>query len=320
MMVNPVAFHSRINPRAKLALIIPVCLLADPVIALDRIVEITNGAAIPLQQTVIEIRLSDIESFAGGDFRLDYDPTLLSIDDIQPASSTSSFLMAYDFPETGMLAVSLASVEGLATSGEAAILQIALSPLSSATVGTVTPIVFHLARWYDENSVRYRLLADNALFSVGDTPPHEELLAVEVGSDSGFPRGFVRVPLSISMGAGIGEVSGEIHFDPATLKSRGFVPTLELVGWSTSIQPRVESLAFSLRGDREFLGIDRVDLGWFDFEVSAISSIGTAIPVDLQDTEARSLEGCPFLSEFENGQVFIGDPPSAVESWFLLDP
>jgi len=320
MMTNPIVFTTRTNSGSILSVVIPLCLLIHPAIALDRIVELTNGAAMPLQQTVIEVRVSEIDSFAGGDFRFDYDPTVLSIDDVQPAASTGSFLIAYDFPDAGMLAASLASVDGLTTYGETAILRIVLSPLSSATVGTVTPIVFHLARWYDENSVRYRLLADNALFTVGDSVPGDEVLNLAVGSKSSFPRGSVEIPLNVSMGAGIGEVSGEIHFDPLALGPSQFTPAPELTGWSRSIVARDDSITFSLVGNQELQGIEPVVLGWFQFEVFPSSVIGAAVTMELQDAEARSLQECPFLANLENGHVFIGNPPSSVDNWFLLDP
>ncbi|MCG3197600.1 MAG: hypothetical protein HUU16_05115 [Candidatus Omnitrophica bacterium] len=287
--------------------------------ALDRVVEATNGAAVYPGQTVIEIRLSDGDGFAGGDFRLEYDPTILSMDEVRTATMTGSFLLAYDFPEVGTLAASLAHVEGLIAPGEAVILLVTLSPKLEAGVGTVTPICFHLARWYDENSVRYRLLADNALFRVGSELPSQAPLVLGLGSDSGFPNGTVRIPLSVSMGAGIGEVSGEVHFNPAGLFFESFLPTPRISGWSVALGQASGTVSFVLCGDEEIRGIEAAQLGWLNFTIPPSCGIGSRLVLNLQDAEVRSSGGCPFLVSAEGGQVLIGHPPSTVENFFLYD-
>jgi len=288
-------------------------------VATERIVELTHGAAPPGSQTQIELRISDLAGFAGGDFRLMFDPAAIALDNAQLALATSGFFIADDLPEPGVFAVSLASVEGLATSGEGAIVTLTVSSLPTAPPGTLVPIVFLLARWYDEDSVRYRLLADNGLFLVGASAPPDEDLVLSVGSNSGVPSQTVYVPLTVSMAEGIAEVSGELEFDLNILESALLVPTSPIGGWQQEIQYSDGRISFDLSGDEGLHGLGPVQLGWFSFRVSPSTPLRSLSPLDLSDAEVRSLRDCPFLCTLRSGVVSVGEEPSAVGNWRLYD-
>jgi hypothetical protein len=285
----------------------------------ERIVQITNAAALPLEKAVMEVRLSEVESFAGGDFRFDYDPTILLIEDVQLALATHSFLMVHDVPETGVLAVSLASAEGLEVLGEMAILSIEVAVLPSVPLETMTSFAFHSARWYDEESNRYGLVADNALLYVGNSIPSEEVLEILLGETSGSPGAVVEIPLSVSMGVGIAEVSGEVRFDSTSLHFNGFIPSASLLDWQDRVEFGTGVFDFQLSGDRELAGINPSDMAWLQFRISTDAPIGSIIPIVFLNGEARSLDGCPFLVELVGGRVGILEPQASVENCFLLE-
>ena len=285
-----------------LLFLFPPCFSA---FAQDRIVQITNGAALPGNPTTIELRLSNPEGFAGGDFELQYDPSVITVEDINRSPLTDDFLLVDGAPSAGRLSISMAAGEGLASTDPAAIAVISLLTASAAPVGTETAITLRTARWYDELSARHEFLGDNALFAVGDSIPPEEALALSVGSAQGAPGEEVTCVLSLSCGEAVARIGGTILFDSAALLNPVLEAGATLGGWNQSMTPGNGQIEFLFSDNMELQGTGSLEVARFTAQIAPTASPGGQIEVSLDSVEIQNSDGFGFQVVGTAGAVSV---------------
>ncbi|MCA9413485.1 MAG: hypothetical protein KC944_19885, partial [Candidatus Omnitrophica bacterium] len=145
-------------------------------------IQVSNGAATPGQSVQVPLILSNPSDFAGGDFVLSFDPTVLSILDVDRTDITDDFLVAHGDPGVGLFSISMAAAEGLNDSASGAIALLTIQADVGADEGTLSPIILREARWYDESSIRHEFLGDNAVIRVGSTMPEDLPLTLSLSS------------------------------------------------------------------------------------------------------------------------------------------
>ena len=308
--------------RRTYALVLILCALflsEGESLAQNRIIEATNAAALPGATTTIDLRLSDLQGFAGGDFRVSFDPGLMAIVDVDRGPLTAGFFLAFDTPQEGLLAISLADVNGLAVTGDGIVAVITVQSLPTAVSGTRTMLVFQLARWYTEESVRNPLSAKNAVFEVSGTVPPEFDLHLSVANAEEPPGYVVSVPLVLSFAEGVAGISGGILFDETVLLDPQLQLSSPLAGWEKSVTNDSGSIRFLLGGEIGLEGLGALEIGQILFQISPSATPETEVELTSPDLAITSLGGCALLSWFETGRVLVREPASSVESWRLYD-
>jgi hypothetical protein len=307
------------NPSFPVLILCVLFLSSGKSLAQNRIIEATNAAAVPGATTTINLRLSDLQGFAGGDFRISFDRDLMSIVDVDRGPLTAGFFLAFDTPQEGLLAISLADVEGLEVSGQGIVAAITVQSLPTAVSGTRTLLVFQLARWYTEESVRNPLSAKNAIFEVGGTVPPEFDLYLSVANAEEPPGYVVSVPLALSFAEGVAGIGAEILFDETVLLNPQLQLSPALTGWVKTVTYDNGSIRFLLGGETVLQGMEPLEIGQLPFQIAPAGIPGTEVELTSPDLTIASLGGCSLLSWFEPGRVLVREPASSVESWRLYD-
>ncbi|MCG3197602.1 MAG: hypothetical protein HUU16_05105 [Candidatus Omnitrophica bacterium] len=298
------------SPRPALLLgIVSLLLCAPTARAEDAVIQVANGAASAGQSVQIPLILSSLAGFAGGDFILSFDPRVLLIQDVDRAEATEDFLVAHGSPESGLFSISMAAAEGLSGVGAAPIALLTVQAGVDAPEGTISPIVFREARWYDESSVRHELLGDNGLLRVGGTPPSERPLTLSLSSATASPGHEATIPFSVSMPEAIGNISGGLVFDPTQIQIVGFEPAVDLLAWQIDLFPLNGLVHFDIRGPVELGGVDPLLLGNWRVAVSESATPGTASPITLTGVRIENLEGFGFASAGVGGEITVAVGP-----------
>ncbi len=276
--------------------------------AQDRVFSIKDSATLPGAQLQIELCLSELQDFAGGDFRISFDPAVISIVNVNKAAATSNFILTYGVPSTGRVSISMAAAEGLVVSGEGTIAILKLQLSGNAVTGTVSVLSVRTARWYDEMSVRHTFLGDNGLLAVDTIPPGNDPLTLALGNDEGEAGGVVNLPLTLSMGHSAGKVSGDITFNPALFSFVDLQFSSLFAGWTSQVQVGTGTLHFNLSSAMECSDPQAVEMGTVAFSISGEAESGTTIPVELTGTTISNLEGLAYSHLVSGGTIQVTTP------------
>lgn len=279
-------------------------LLAASAGAEDRIVRLSAAAALPGQTADVQLVLSELEAFAGGDFAVAFDPAVVSVVGAGRTEATGDFLLVSGEPSPGRATLSMAGVQGLAATGEGAIAILTLRAADGAAPGTQVPLTVRAARWYDEESVRHELLGDHAVFEVGTAVPADEPLRLSLGDAAGIPSAPVSVPLVLNIGQDAAAIGARIEFDPALLADATVTAGPSLAGWTinTQIDEGAGAIVLSLQDFEELAGLVPVEIARCNFVIAPDASSGTTA-IRLAEATVRNREAFRFALALESGQV-----------------
>lgn len=280
---------------------------SNDVQAIERLTQVTNGAATPGQETAVFLRMNEAELYAGGNFWLQFNPDWLSITDVQKTTLTTDFLLTKGFPKPGSLSIAMASTEGLPAAQNANIALIKLQVLPQAPADSLLPLTFVDAYWFDENSVRHSYLGDNGLIRSGSVIPTEENLRLETGSDETAAGNQAQIPMTLSLSEGVALVQGTLHFDPSLLSNPIISLMGDLSGWQQSHTISNGRLEFSLTGSANLVGAYRRVLAECAFDVSDGASAGSRISVELEQPSVANVSDFGFYVEPVHGEIVVSN-------------
>lgn len=281
--------------------------------AQDRILSILDSAALPSAQLQVEIRLSELQDFAGGDFTIGFDPTVVSVLDVNKTPMTSDFMLYHGAPATGRVSISMAAAEGLLMSGTGTIATLVLQVAGNAATGALPVLSVRTARWYDEMSVRHTLLGDNGLLAIDAASPANEPLTLAIGDEGGDAGDVVNLPLTISMGHSAGKVSGDITFDPLLLSFVDLELSPLFAGWISQVQAGTGTLHFNLSSSTECAIPQMVEIGTVSFSISESAGSG-ATNVGITGTTISNLEGLSYSHLMSGGTIQVAGPAEPTSS------
>ena len=308
MLMETRTYH---NPLMHLFLlrcwVIPLLgvMIASACHAQDRIISVNDSAAQPGTQTQVEIHLSELQGFAGGDFAIGFDPSVISILDVNKAPETSDFFLAYGLPTTGRVSISMAAAMGLVTSGTGTIATLEVRLADNAASGSLSVFSMRTARWYDDMSVRHTLLGDNGLLAVNQSPPGNEHLTLTLGSDEGHAGSTISLSLTSSMGHSMGKLSGDFTFDPLLLSFMDLELSPNLEGWSRQITLGAGTVHFNMSSSTECSDPLDVEIGTISFAISEGAVPATTTTLGLTGTRISNLEGFSYSHLDSGGSVKV---------------
>jgi hypothetical protein len=284
--------------------------------AQDRVFSLMDSAALPGTQLQVEIRLSELQGFAGGDFTLGFDTTVVSVLDVNKTPVTSDFLVSYGVSPTGRVSISMAAGEGLAMSGAGTIATLELQVAGNAASGTLSVLSVRTARWYDELSVRHTLFGDNNLLAIDAAAPANEPLTLAIGDEGGHAGNVVNLPLTISMGHSAGKVSGDITFNPVLLSFVDLQLSSSFAGWASQLLTGAGTLHFLLTGSTECVDPHNVVIGTVSFTIAESVEPGTT-EVGMTGTTISNLEGLSYSHLSSGGTLQVSGPEEPTPSLTL---
>jgi hypothetical protein len=267
-----------------------------------------DAAALPAHQLQVEIRLSELQGFAGGDFTLGFDPTMISVLDVNKTATTDDFMLVHGVPSNGRVSISMAAAEGLVMSGGGTIATLELQVAGNAAMGTLSVISVRTARWYDELSVRHSLLGDNALLTINTSAPANAPLTLAIGNGEGHAGSVVYLPLTLSMGHSAGKMSGDISFDLLSLSFLNLQLSSAFIGWTAQVQLGAGTLHFNLVSNKECVEPGSVEIGTVAFSIVGGVASGTSLPVGLTGTTISNLEGLSYSHYESAGTILVSIP------------
>lgn len=276
--------------------------------AQDRVFSVMDTAALPGAQVQVEICLNELQGFAGGDFTIGFDPTVVSVLDVNKTTVTSDFMLAYGVPTTGRVSISMAAAEGIPSIGTGTIATLELQVAGNAASGTISVLSVRTARWYDELSVRHSLLGDSGLLAIDTTSPGNESLTLAIGNAVGDAGSVVTLPLTLSMGHSAGKVSGAITFNPLLLSFMDLQLSSAFSGWTSQVQTDSGTLHFNLSSSTECANPQSVELGTVAFSISGQAESGTEIPLGLSGTTVSNLDGLSYSHLVSGGTIQVTAP------------
>jgi len=276
--------------------------------AIERLIQVTNGAAQPGEETAIFLKMNEGQLYAGGNFWIDYNPQALSIVDVQKTALTTDFILTKGFPKPGRLSIAMASTEGLAAAANADLAIIKIQVLAGAPANSLLSMTFVDAYWFDENSVRHTYLGDNGLVFAGNTVPSETPLQLQVGSDEAEAGTTAALSMTLSLAEGASSVRGTLHFDPSLLLNPTLSLAGDLPGWQESHSVSNERLTFALSGTANLAGTGERILAECEFDVSSSAGAGTHIAVELEQPAVANVNDFGFYVEPVHGEILIADP------------
>lgn len=273
--------------------------------AADRIVELTNGAAEPGTSTTISLRMDQLQDFAGGDFEILYNPDLISIVDVTRTEYTDNFFIVEGNPSPGLLTISMASTEGLPAAANGDIASIELQVYSTTQSGTIIPLTFQTARWYDENSVRQGFIGDNGFIAAGGSIPPEEPLEISAGSVQGQVSSVVEIPLILSIAEGTASVALDIEYDKSLLinpaVTSGDLPS----GWQMNNTVEEGHIGLSITGDENLPGVAPVVVANCSFSIADSATVGSTIALMLSQAQVKNSNDFGFYTLVTDGSVLV---------------
>ena len=273
--------------------------------ALERVIQISNGAASPGNTTVLELGMDQVQDFAGGDFEIYFDSAFLHIVDVDRTECTDSFLLVDGNPSPGLLTISMAAAEGIPAGTHAAIAEVVVQVLPTVQQDALTALTFKTAHWYDENSIRHSYVADNGLVRASGTVPPEEALRVQAGASQGGPGVQVDVPLTLSVVQGVASIQGSVQFDSTALEDPDFFVNEAFPDWQENHTVVSDQMQFLLEGPSELSGLSTETVAQMSFVVSQDATPGIQVPLTLSEISVKNSDEFPFLAEALDGQVDI---------------
>lgn len=302
--------HSRsVSFIVELFCLIMILIVPLEAVALDRTISLTNGCAFPGATTQIEILLSEVDGFAGGNFEIEYDSNIINVLDVNTTALTSDFLLSHGNNIPGQLLIAMASAEGLPAGGPSAIARISLEVVAGTPIGTRTPITLREARWYTELSVRQSLFGDNAVIEAGSIAPAEDGgIVFSMDSVHGRPDEQITSGIWISLPAGVAQLEAILTYDAISLLSPSVELAPSLMGWSQEVQYSSGQIHFLFSNTTELSGTDITLIASCTWTLSPDAISGSEIDMAVSNSHASNLGDFRYRC-LDGANTVIVDPP-----------
>ncbi|MFC1713055.1 cohesin domain-containing protein [Candidatus Poribacteria bacterium] len=117
-----------------------------------RVLSISPATAPPGTSTIAQLRIDDATDIASGDMVIDYDASVITIDEVTATGLLSGIFLITNIDVPGEIRLSMAGATGL-LEGSGALIEITLTVNADAEVGTEATLSFGNAAIYDELGV-----------------------------------------------------------------------------------------------------------------------------------------------------------------------
>ena len=277
--------------------------------AFERTIALTNGCVPPGYSTQIEIRLSEVEGLAGCDLSIAFDPNIIRILDVDATPLIEDFILSFGTTTPGLLRIAIASAEGLTPGGPGAIATVTVEMASSSMVGTRTALWLSEARWYNDLSVRQRLLGDNAVVEAGlNIPAEDGGIVFSLDSCHGQPGNSITSGVWTSLPAGVARMEAILTYDAVTLLSPSLVLAPSLMGWSKEVHYSSGQIHFIFSGTTELRGPDPIQIASCTWTISPDAVSESESDIAVSNTQASNLDDFGYMC-LDGANTVIVDPP-----------
>lgn len=245
----------------------------------------------------VPINADNATGIAGADIVLTYDPSPLTLTDVETTDLTSGFVLTWNEDPSGTVTIALAGASGIA-GGSGDLINLTFEVSESASLGMVSRVRFQSCTLWDEGGN-----------PIGSTTQDGAIIipriTASIPDTSALPGDSVTVPINVDDASGIAGANLDIEYDAEVLTIGEITMTDLSEGLMLTVnttEPGLARIALAgVTGITEGSGA-LVNMG---FEVAESAVLGTVVPLRFLELDLRDETGQEIGSQSVDGSLTV---------------